>query len=171
MNENQFKEIVVPLSGKLFSICRRILGSSDEAKDCLQDVLVKLWINRKKLESIQSIEAYTTTITRNLCLDRLKTRKESVSIDGIELKSDDTSVVGREHDQNKRLQLIKSSISRLNNLQQKVFIMRDFEQMEFNVIASELGITEENARVTLSRARKHVRKLIEEKTLKKKAAV
>ncbi|MFP4556457.1 MAG: RNA polymerase sigma factor [Bacteroidales bacterium] len=171
MNEDQFKQLVVPLSNRLFALCRRILGSSDEAKDCLQDVLVKLWINRSNLTEIKSIEAYAITIARNKSLDRIKARKENVSIDGFELKSDDSSVNIKEFEHNQRVQLIKNAISKLNNLQQKVFVMRDFEQMDFNDIATELSISEENARVTLSRARKSIRKLIVEKTMKKKAAV
>ena len=61
--------------------------------------------------------------------------------------------------------LITRLIPHLNEAQQKVFTMRDIECLEFNEIAFELGLSEENIRVILSRARKKLRELIENKTM------
>ena len=45
--------------------------------------------------------------------------------------------------------------------------MRDIEQMEYKDISLEMGINEENLRVSLSRARRKIREIIEKKMLKR----
>ena len=48
--------------------------SVEEAEDATQDVLLKLWNLREKLGSYKNPEAFAMTITRNHCLDKLKSK-------------------------------------------------------------------------------------------------
>jgi RNA polymerase sigma-70 factor (ECF subfamily) len=162
MDDHQFKEKVLPLSHRLFGLCVKIIGNNDEAKDALQDIFVKLWTSRDSLESIKNIEAYAVTITRNYCLDKLRLRKENISIEKIYLYDDSEDQVSLEYTENYKLNLINSALTELTPIQQKVFVMRDIERMSFEEISINLGITEENIRVSLSRSRKKLRELVKE---------
>ena len=162
MDDHQFKEKVLPLSRRLFGLCAKIIGDNDEAKDALQDIFLKLWTSRDSLESVKNIEAYATTITRNYCLDKLRLRKDKVSLDKLQLYDESEDQFNLEYNENQKLNLINNAIKKLTPIQQKVFIMRDLERMNFEEISLELGVTEENIRVSLSRARKKLRELVNE---------
>lgn len=166
MNEFQFKEKVLPLGQRLFAICVRVLGDKEEAKDVLQEVFIKLWNSRESLSKINNLQAYATTVSRNLCLDRIRIRKETVDINNFGQVVEE-SLDNNENVTDQRIELINSALLQLNDNLKRVFIMRDIEQMEFKDISLEMGISEENVRVSLSRARKKIREIIEEKLFKR----
>src|ERR1035437_5019654 len=87
MDLREFKIQVFPLKNKLFRIANRLLDDSEDAKDIVQEVFIKLWNMRDKLDIYRSVEALAVVSTRNLCLDKLKTKKyPTESLD--KLKSD-----------------------------------------------------------------------------------
>ena len=75
MTLETFKIEVLPVKNKLYRFALRMLGNRDEAEDVVQDTLMRLWIKRTKLSSYRSIEAFAMIITKNLCLDMLRSRK------------------------------------------------------------------------------------------------
>lgn len=160
MDEHFFKEKIVPLSPLLYGICCKLLGDADEAKDCVQDVFYNFWVNRKGLSTIRSIEAYARTITRNKCIDRLRLRKNTLPIEQSEAHSVVESETTSDDCVEYRLGLVREALASLSEMQQKIFTMRDIEQMDFKDIALELNLTQENVRVTLSRARKGIREYV-----------
>ena len=78
MNESEYLALVDPLKHKLFRFAKRFLVSVEEAEDATQDVLLKLWKYRDKLSNYKNPEAFAMTITRNHCLDRLKSKQASI---------------------------------------------------------------------------------------------
>ena len=77
MSETEYLAFIDPIKHKIFRLSKRFLVSVDEAEDATQDVLLKLWKNRKRLSSISNPEAFAMTITKNHCFDRLKSRQAS----------------------------------------------------------------------------------------------
>jgi len=151
-------------SSKFYGYSYKILGDKEEAKDVVQDLYIKLWSRRHDLKQINSIEAFATTIIRNLCIDRLKKIKVTVqhTENYVELSSNEVLYQEDEGDEVEiKVKLVRNAIKLLPEIQQKVFLMRDFEEKEFEEISLELGLTAENIRVILSRARKRVREIIE----------
>jgi RNA polymerase sigma-70 factor (ECF subfamily) len=65
----------VPIQSKLFRFATRLLTSVEEAEDALQEVMLKLWSRNKILETYGSIEAMAITMTKNYCLDQLKSKR------------------------------------------------------------------------------------------------
>lgn len=72
MKEISFRNDVLPLKDKLFRLALRITLNREEAEDIVQDTLIKVWNSRDKWQQLDSIEAYSLTIARNLSLDRIK---------------------------------------------------------------------------------------------------
>jgi RNA polymerase sigma-70 factor (ECF subfamily) len=75
MNQPEFVANVVPIQSKLFRFATRLLTSVEEAEDALQEVMLKLWSRNKILETCGSIEAIAITMTKNYCLDQLKSKR------------------------------------------------------------------------------------------------
>ena len=165
MNEQEFSQKVMVYSGKFYRYSYKILGNKEDARDTVQDLYVKLWTIRNSLNSISNIEAFATTIVRNLCIDRLKKIKstflDSGSLVKLSLVTESNNNEVNEDEIDIKIDLVRRVLKKLPEMQQKIFLMRDFEEKEYDTISLELGISEENLRVMLSRARKKIRELIE----------
>jgi RNA polymerase sigma-70 factor (ECF subfamily) len=159
MNAEEFKEKVLPVNQKLFRLAFRFLSNVQEAEDAVQEVYMKLWNMRNKLNEINKVEAFATTMTKNLCLDKIKAR-HTVSIDD-QLNINNKSSVSDnplELSENKEnMSLIRMIIDTLPEQMKSIMIMRDLEEYSFEEIQEITGLTLNNIRVSLSRARQQVR--------------
>lgn len=162
MTKQEFKKQVLPTQGKLFRLAVRMLNSRQEAEDTIQDAYLKLWNMRQKLHRYNSIEALAVTVTKNLCIDKLRSYRSRNKNDG-GLKQVKLSAGGR-YDPAQRLvmdesmQCIHEVIQQLSDRQRLVIQLRDIEQYSYKEIAEMTGLKVNNIRVALSRARKNVRK-------------
>ena len=75
MNIEVFETRVLPTKNKLFRFAFRLLGSSEEAKDVVQEVMMKVWNGREQMGAIDNMEAWCMRITKNLSLDRLRSKE------------------------------------------------------------------------------------------------
>lgn len=63
-------------SGKLFSVCLRVLRNRSEAEDALQDVYLRIWAKAGRYAVTgHSPMTWLITVARNLAIDRLRARK------------------------------------------------------------------------------------------------
>ena len=77
MEQKEFLNIILPCKDTLYRLAKRLLVSSDEAEDAVQEVFLKLWKGRDNIHHYRSPEAFAVTMTKNYCLDRLKSRQAS----------------------------------------------------------------------------------------------
>ena len=68
MELQEFQHKVYPLKNKLFRFAKRLLDHTEEAEDIVQEVFIKLWNRRDKLDEYRSVEALAMITTKNLCL-------------------------------------------------------------------------------------------------------
>ena len=157
MELNQFKITVVPLRGKLLNYARKLTDDSSDAEDVVQEVMLKLWNIRQKLEEYNSIEALAVRITHNLCMDMWRSKRtDQVSLDQVPVVSQ-TVNPERVLEGNDEIRLMHEIISSLPTLQQTIIRMKDIEEYETEEIAQITGCSSESIRSNLSRARKKVR--------------
>lgn len=159
MNKSDFTEIVMPFKDRLFRLAKRILVSEDEAEDAVQEVLYKLWKGRDKIKNYRSPEAFAITMTKNYCLDRLKSKQAS----NLRIVHSNYESVGSMEKQMEAVEgvaLVKKIMDDLTPTQKIVMQLRDVEQFEYAEIAKMLDSNETAIRVSLSRARKSVREAL-----------
>jgi len=158
MLARDFKTDVLPISNKLLRFANQILHDEEEAKDVLQDVFLKLWQKRGELGKVENLEAFAFRMTRNRCLDMIRSRR-TISIESLkkvkfpEEESLDTDYL----DLSNSVDLVKQIIAELPDLQRTIIHLRDIEQLEFEEIAEATQLNVNAIRVNLSRARKKVR--------------
>lgn len=157
MQQQEFLDIVLPLKDKLFRMAKRILVSHDEAQDAVQEVFLKLWNGRHKMKTYKNPDAFAMTMTKNYCLDRLKSRQASnLKIVHSNYTSSNESL--EDHIEAKDgVSLLLKIMETLPKQQQMVLQLRDVEQYEYKDISKMLDLNETAVRVTLSRARKTLR--------------
>ncbi len=157
MNQNEFIHFIEPFKDKLFRLAKRLLVSSEEAQDATQDILVKLWDKKNGLEQYNNVEALAMTMTKNYCLDQLKSKRAS------NLKIVHTNFTDREAGLDQKMEdqdswsWVEKIINDLPEQQKLIIQMRDIEQYDFEEMAKMLDMNETAIRVALSRARKTIR--------------
>jgi len=154
MNEREYIALIDPFKNKLYRFAKRFLVSVEEAEDATQDVLLKLWNLREKLGSYKNPEAFAMTITRNHCLDKLKSKHaQNLKIAHNNYEDHNQKLLNKIEIRDS-VSLVEKFIKTLPVQQQLVIQLRDIEQYEFKEIAEVLDMKETAIRVALSRARK-----------------
>ena len=162
MKKLSFRDDVLPLKDKIFRLALRITLSRAEAEDIVQDVLIKVWNRRDDLAEVDSIEAYSLTVCRNLSLDRLQRKEnDNVNLDDAPPTEADDAPPDLQMIRNERIDNIKRFIERLPIPQRAAMQLRDMEGKTYKEISAITGQTEEQVKVNIFRARQYIRKQIE----------
>jgi len=163
MKSSEFKLLVMPYSSRLYRMAFRLMNSREEAEDIVQEVYIKLWGMRNTLKNYNSIEALSIRITRNLCLDNLRRKK----VNNDALKAERVNAIGHsvspahtlEHKEN--VEMIHTLIAALPEPQRSLVHLRHLEEKEYEEIAEMVNMNVNAIRVSISRARKQMREMLE----------
>ena len=161
MKKISFRTDILPLKNKLYRLALRITLNPAEAEDVVQETMIKVWNRREQWEQIESIEAFCLTICRNLALD--KTRKMTgteQSLDTDEHDTPDHSHTANPEEQaiqQDRIRLVRQLIDSLPEKQRSVMQLRDFEGKSYKEIAAIMGISEEQVKINIFRARQTIK--------------
>ena len=158
MDPLTYKKMILPIKDKLYRLAKMMLQTREEAEDALQDVLLKLWDNRQSLAAYHSVEALAMRMTKNQCLNRLKSPQyrrgpdaQAVEIGSGELPPDRSLEV---HDS---LRLMQQLVEGLPPQQHLVMHLRNVEGYSYEEIEEVTGMTVNAIRVNLSRARQQLK--------------
>ncbi len=159
MNVEVFESRVLPSKNKLFRFAFRLLGSSEEAKDVVQDVLIKVWNGREQMAEVQNMEAWCMRITKNLSLDRIRSRNRRAtdSIEEVLEIRHETLSPHEKAEIHEHMQQIDTMIAALPEKQRQVIHLRDIEGYSYNEICEILELDMNQVKVNLFRARSAVR--------------
>lgn len=157
MELETFKISVLPLREKMLNISLRLVEEKADAEDIVQEAFLKLWRIRNELEQYNSVEALAVTMTKNLALDKLKTRKSFTDESDLMKLDSGMKNPAEQLEQQDTVDCIRRLIETLPTIQQAIIRMKDIEGYELSEIAEITGTQIENVRVNLSRARKKIR--------------
>ena len=157
MTQAEFLNIVMPFKDKVFRLAKRLLVSQEEAEDATQEILMKLWNNKTKIEEYKNVEAFSMTMTKNFCLDKLKS-KHAQNLKIVHSNYQDNNVsLQKQLELNDSLDWVSKIMQELPEQQKIILQLRDIEQYDFNEISKMLDMNETAIRVALSRGRKTLR--------------
>lgn len=143
----------------LFSIAYRMLGSTMEAEDMVQETYLRY--EAAPDEEIENPKAYLSTIITRLCLDQLKSaraQREKYTGEWLPepvLTSDSPSAQFLERESISTAFLVL--LENLSPLERAVFLLRDVFDYSYAEIASMLGKREANCRQHYHRAKQYLR--------------
>lgn len=161
MKKSSFQTNVLPLKDKLFRLALRITLNPAEAEDVVQDTMLRVWNRREQWEQLDSIEAFCLTICRNLSLDKVRRMsRQEQTLDESYAPADHSYTSNPEEQavQRDRVKLVRQLVNRLPEKQRIVMQLRDIEGKSYRDIAEIMGITEEQVKVNIFRARQTIKK-------------
>lgn len=149
---------LLAVKSKLFRVALTLLQDDDEAKDAVQDTYLKLLSMNTASMKLQNPEAFAMKMLKNLCIDRLRLKKKRPMMDvstQFDLTDNLTPFQSVSFDNLKELMM--RLFDTLPEQQRMVIHLRDIEHYSYEEIQDVTGLTINNIRVMLSRARQSVR--------------
>jgi len=174
--EEAFEILVRTHSGRMLSVCRRILRSDEEAKDAVQEAFISAFRAIASFEGTAKLSTWLHRIAVNASLMRLRSKKRrpEESIDDllptfkddgharIEPRDFSPSALQRVETRETR-EFVRGCIDRLPEMYRTVLLLRDIEEMDTAEAAEVLSVSEGVVKVRLHRARHALRRLLAER--------
>ncbi|MDR2126434.1 MAG: sigma-70 family RNA polymerase sigma factor [Prevotellaceae bacterium] len=157
MELEKFKSNIIPMRQNLFAFAMKMLQNKDDAEDVVQESLLRLWNIRQQLDDVSNTSAFAMQITKNICIDKLRTSKQVSEIDEFDLGSNEETPYSQAEIKD-MVEFVKTIIEKLPELQKIIIKMRDIDGYEIEKIAEITGTNTSAVRMNLSRARKTVKK-------------
>ncbi|MBO9731101.1 MAG: RNA polymerase sigma factor [Chitinophaga sp.] len=164
MSLDRFLTQVVPVRQKLYRFAFRLLGNEEDAQDITQDALMKVWGMQEKMAELQNMEAWCMRITRNLALDKIKSRKYRLADEldrAGELPASPQQSPHAAAEQNDVMVKVHVAINGLPEKYRTILQLRDIDGHSYQEIADILDIDMNDVKVNLHRARKTVREKLQ----------
>lgn len=153
-----FESEVASHQHRLFGFARYYLRDDEEARDIVQETLLRLWTNRAKIDRATS-SAWLTRVCRNACIDRLRKRRTrrpaELPVDDV-FADDATPADVALHELDMR-QRVLALLDDLAEPYRALVILRDIQDLSYEEIAHALDLPMNTVKVYLHRARKRLR--------------
>jgi RNA polymerase sigma-70 factor (ECF subfamily) len=127
-------------------------GDMDEAEDLVQQVFVKLWEQRARLDIAWSLKAYLYKTVHNAALNRLRaanTRSRYLEYNAAQLENSATQPDDTSRELTERLQ---KALDVLPPQCRHVFELSRFEELKYREIADQLGISIKTVETQMGKA-------------------
>lgn len=169
-----YERLVRAHGGALLAVARRFLRDEDDARDALQDAMIAAFKAMPFFREDARLSTWLHRITVNACLMKLRAarRRPTARIEDLLPRFDDSGhrveaeaerdrLVEEEIDAPLVRARVRACIDKLPDSYRVVLLCRDIEEMDTAETAKALGISVENVKTRLHRARQALRALIE----------
>jgi RNA polymerase sigma-70 factor (ECF subfamily) len=169
-----FRIIMQRHNRRLYRCARSIVRDDSEAEDVVQEAYVNAFSNLASFRGKSSLVTWLTRITLNEALGRVRRRRPTVDLATLDCVGRDKARIfafplmatntdpERTAAQREIRRLIERAIDDLPELFRVVFVMRDIEDMSVEETADLLGLRAATVKTRLHRARRLLRKALDE---------
>lgn len=142
-DEGAFRHTYDVYSEQVYQLAFRFLKDKAWSEEIVQDVFLKLWLNREGLDDQGNIWLYLYVIAKRLCLNKLRETRKSVAL--FEQLMRNMEVAGNLSEEqliaNELEQYTQRLILCLPKQQQLIFKLSREEGLTHNEIAQKLGLS------------------------------
>lgn len=149
----------------LLGVCMKYLKNEEEAKDCVQQVFLKV-IQELQKYKVEYFKSWLYMVAKNHCLMKLRDRQGKIPteineklIAAPQEETDTQALVQNDH----TLELMENSIRELNREQQQCVILFYLQKKSYQEIADETGYTMMQVKSHIQNGKRNLRNLIEKK--------
>ncbi|MGC9400473.1 MAG: RNA polymerase sigma factor [Anaerolineae bacterium] len=143
----------------VYAVCYRMLGNAQDAEDAAQEAFVKAFRNLDSFELGRPLRPWLLRVTSNLCIDRLRRRKPTLSLDGMgedgawEWKAGTAPNPEQHLVAQQRRRQVRALLETLSPTDRAVVTLFYWEDLSYAEIADVTGLTVSAIKSRLYRAR------------------
>lgn len=130
------------------------------AEDIVQETMLRLWASWDKRPEIGNIEGYAMRMARNISIDSLRKYKLQSDIELAKGAYADAADPMQACSDKDLIAIAKKAITELPEMQHQCFMLRE-EGRQYNEISDMLGISLDQVKVNIFRARNFIKSRIE----------
>ncbi|WP_373514400.1 RNA polymerase sigma-70 factor [Persicitalea sp.] len=158
--ESAFEQMFRTYYEPLCRYANTMLKDSDEAEEVTQGLFMSVWEKRENLEITLSLKAYLYRAVHNHCLNRIKHYgvRETHRAYSLHFETDSHDSVTEAIYGSELEKRIERAVSKLPEQCQVVFRMSRFEELKYQEIADELGLSVKTIENQIGKALKIMRK-------------
>ncbi|MFQ9317349.1 RNA polymerase sigma-70 factor [Dysgonomonas mossii] len=140
-DHNAFDRLYNLFYAPLCVFANRYISDQDSVRDCIHDVFLKMWRDRKNIFINTSIRSYLLTATRNHCLNLIEKQKTQMTYEQYILNTYDPYTSDDLYSVEELENLIEKAINELPEKYREVFRMSRFEHLTYKEIAERKNIS------------------------------
>ncbi|KQM61102.1 RNA polymerase sigma factor [Agreia sp. Leaf210] len=140
----------------LRAYARRILGSSDEVDDVVQETLITAWRDLPSLNDGAVVKSWLMRIASHKSIDRIRARKNHLDVDDVDAAQPDRLSPHAISEAASLHEAVSRALATLPLDQQRCWVLREVGEHSYDEIAEQMGIPASTVRGLLSRARRNL---------------
>ena len=151
----------------MYGFAYNYLNSSEGAADVTQDVFVRLWNHRDTIDEDRLV-GWLLRVTRNACVDAIRRRKAYVkrvetSTEMLMDKADRAPLPDAQTESALFHEHLRQALETLDEPQKSIVVLREIQEYKYEEISEALDLPLNTVKVYLHRARKALRKELNER--------
>jgi RNA polymerase sigma-70 factor, ECF subfamily len=171
-----WEEIVQLYHRRIYNICYRFAGTSEDAQDLTQEVFIKMYRTLSSYDATRgALITWVTTVTRNLLVDHFRKSKQDRMTDSLDTVTSEHEDARPLSDQipDKALppdagvqsretrETVHRALQKLSPELREAVILRDLQDMDYREIAGVLRIPEGTVKSRINRGRAELARLLQ----------
>jgi RNA polymerase sigma factor (sigma-70 family) len=137
----------------LLAFCRHMLGSRQEAEDALQHSFASAYRALRRSECDVELRPWLYTIARNRCLSALRSRRDELDIDRVDLERGSLDGLPLQIQVRAELRELVEDLQRLPDDQRAALVLFELGDHPHDEIAAVLGVRREKVKALVFQAR------------------
>ena len=153
MRRHEYNNLIDELGAQLYRYAFHFMRNEEDAKDIVQDVFEKLWINRKKID-LERVKSWLYKCTHNAMINFLNKKSRTRYMDSQSLPERPSMPDSTFESQ----QMVERIVNILPPVQKSIILLRDIEGYSYDDIGQILDLSPSQVKVYLFRARMKIKK-------------
>jgi RNA polymerase sigma-70 factor, ECF subfamily len=168
-------ELVKAHHRRVYGLCYRFTGCSQDAEDLTQEVFLKLYGNLSSFDLARgSFQVWVTTLTRNLLVDHFRRTRQLRATDSLDAgwdEVDELKPIDRLQDpgktpheravQQELERLVQEGLTKISPELREAVILRDLQDLDYKEIAQILHVPEGTVKSRISRGRAELGRVLD----------
>jgi RNA polymerase sigma-70 factor (family 1) len=166
-DENAFRMIFHRYNKKFYPFILSLLKSEEDARDVIQDIFLKLWVQKDSLSAIENPGAWLRTLSSNAAYDFLRKaatyQTKRMNLQG--LTEENPSEFWQKWDAKETREILNEAIEKLPLRRRQIFKLSKIDGYSRKEIAEKLDISENTVRNQLVEAVDFVQTYLQQNNL------
>lgn len=152
-----FNTMVDRYKNRLMNVIGRMLSSTEEAEDVVQETFVRVYQHRQSFNFQHCFSTWIYTIALNLARNELRKRKKFKFLEISDMQGNEAEIAVDPEIPNNFPKLLERAVKDLPEKYRAAFILRDVQELAYNEVAVVLDVPLGTVKSRVNRARQMLR--------------